>query len=150
MYKILISSIIFTVLFFCHSCNQSIDSNEKYDMNATEQVVVLNFEVASSSFYLKTRVWGITSNHEEIFLTKNKSNSVSEKTTDYIFYCSEIFYKQVNDTLIIYAPKGLISEPIERFSEIMVVINELANYDEIKDYNRNYKKYGLNKLSVSE
>lgn len=138
--------LIFSLLILNYSCNQSIEN----EMNATEQIFTLDFETVPNSFYLRTRVWGITGNHEEIFLTKNKSLSISDKKTDYIFYCSEIFYTQKNDTLIIHAPKSAISKPIESFSEITVIIKSLANYDEIKDLNLNYKKYGLNKISVLE
>lgn len=137
--------LIFSLLILSYSCNQSIEN----EMNATEQIFRLEFETVPNSFYLKTRAWGITGDHQEIFLTKNKS-SISNKDTDYIFYCSEIFYKQTNDTLTIYASKSAIYEPIESFSEITIIIKPLANYNEIKDFNTNYKKYGLTKISVLE
>lgn len=136
--------LIISVLIFSYSCNQSPEN----DLNATEQVFKLDFETVPNSFYITTRAWGLTGDHQEIFLTKNKNQSVSNKETDYIFYCSEIFYKQTNNTLIIYAPKDLTIEPTESFSEITVIIKGLANYDEIKNYNLNYKKYGLTKISV--
>lgn len=130
--------LVLSVLIFNLNCNQSSD-----DDMTTEQIITLKFNAIPNSFYLKTRAWGV--NHEQIWLTKNKPKGISDKETDYIFYCSEVFYKQTNDTIMIYAPQDLTLEPMEKFSEITVVIKGLANYDEIRDFDKNY---GLNKVST--
>jgi hypothetical protein len=42
-----------------------------------------------------------------------------------------------------------ISETPKSFSAPIKIIQiELKNYDEVKDYEMNYKKYGLSKVSV--
>jgi hypothetical protein len=130
--------LVLSVLVFILSCK------DVSEINADKQIFTINFEDAPS-FYFKT-IAGF--NHEEISLTKTKKQPITDKKTDYIFYCSEIFYKQVSDTIIIYAPRSDISEPVEKFSEITVIINKLADYDEVKDYNINYKEYGLDKVST--
>ena len=131
--------LVLCVLVFVLSCK------DVSEINADEQVFTINFEDAPS-FYFKTTAELFS--YEEISLTKTKKQSITDKKTDYIFYSSEIFYKQVSDTIIIYAPRGAISEPVEKFSEITVIINKLADYDEVKDYNINYKEYGLDKVST--
>lgn len=64
---------------------------------------------------------------------------------DYIFYTSEIFYKMKSGgRLIIYAPKDAVSEPLKKFKDV-VVINRLTTAEEIKEYNKHFRKYGLKK-----
>ena len=50
--------------------------------------------------------------------------------------------------MIIFAPESSISEPLQKFSNIKVILNGLLKADELKDYNENYKKYGLKRISV--
>jgi hypothetical protein len=98
--------------------------------------------------YLKARGWGIAGNHEEIVLSQSDS-ILPNKTEDYIFYTSIVFYKLESDSnVIIYAPKSSISEPVNKIPN--VTIKGLKTFYEIKDYNTNYQKYGLQRISVYE
>lgn len=74
-------------------------------------------------------------------------SNLPNKTDDYIFYTSEVFYKVGNDnTVTVYASDGSIREPVNKIEK--VVIKGLKTVDEIRDYNKNYKKYGLEIVSV--
>lgn len=115
-------------------------------MPANENMILINIGNKDSPLFLKTKVWGISGNHEQIVLSKSDKN-VANKTEDYIFYTSEIFYKvAVDSTIIIYAPESSISEPINKIQKVL--IKGLKTADEIRDYNINYPKYGLKRFSV--
>ena len=65
-----------------------------------------------------------------------------------IFYMSEVYYKTESNNITLYAPESSISEPINRFSSITVNVKGLKSTEEMKDYEANYIKYGLKKISV--
>lgn len=69
---------------------------------------------------------------------------------DYIFYTKEIYYqKRGVDTLMVYADASTIGKiPDGLKTSIKIVPVGLKNYDEVKKYERNYKEYDLNKISV--
>lgn len=115
-------------------------------MPANEKMILINIGNKDSPLFLKTKVWGISGNHEQIVLSKS-DNNVANKTEDYIFYTSKIFYKvAVDSTIIIYAPKCTMSEPKNKIQKVL--IKDLKTADEIRDYNINYPKYGLKRISV--
>ena len=59
--------------------------------------------------FIRAKVWGIAGNHEQIVVSQS-NNKLPDKTNDYIFYTSEIFYKVEKDNnLIIYAAESSIS-----------------------------------------
>lgn len=96
--------------------------------------------------FIRAKVWGIAGNHEQIVVSQS-NNKLPDKTNDYIFYTSEIFYKVEKDNnLIIYAAESSISEPVNTIPN--VTIKGLKTYDEIKEYMTNYQKYGLERFSV--
>ena len=96
--------------------------------------------------FLRAKIWGIAGNHEEIILSQSDSRW-SDKEKDYIFYTSEVFFKVEKDSLItLYAPESSISEPLTGLPNVRII--GMNDADSIKDYNINYKKYGLQRLSV--
>jgi hypothetical protein len=96
--------------------------------------------------YLKARIWGVAGNHEEIVLSLSGSN-LPNKTNDYIFYTSEVFYKVEGDSsIIVYAPESSISEPVKKLPNVKT--KGLKTADEIMDYHNNYQKYGLRRMST--
>lgn len=129
-----------------------VNRNLTKDKNITiltkdENKITLRFKFSNESLFLRAKKWGISGNHEEIVLSEIDTN-LTNKEVDYIFYTTEIFYKiDENDKLTIYAPASSISEPSKGFSVIINII-ELNTADEIKDYNINYLKYGLKRISV--
>ena len=93
--------------------------------------------------FLKSKIWGVSGNHEEIVLSINQTGIVNHEI-DYVFYTSEIYFKIINGcTLIIYAPESGISEPKIPFRNVKIIVNGLRNYDDIRNYRINYQKYGL-------
>jgi len=101
----------------------------------------------SNAYYLSAKEHGVAGNHEQIVLSKTQGGTPNHQV-DYIFYAPEIFYKEGNGTVYIYAPQSSISEPVEKSPA--VVVEELSTADEIADYNRHYSSYGLRRLSVRQ
>jgi hypothetical protein len=96
--------------------------------------------------FIRAKVWGIAGNHEQIVVSQS-NNKLPDKTNDYIFYTSEIFYKVGKDNnVIVYATESSISEPVNTIPN--VIIKGLKTYDEINEYKTNYQKYGLERMSV--
>ncbi|RZK39761.1 MAG: hypothetical protein EOO90_17445 [Pedobacter sp.] len=108
-------------------------------------MVVIDLGDKNRSLFLRAKVWGVAGNHEEIVLSTSNSK-LANKTEDYIFYTSEIFYKVEKNTFIVYVPESSISEPRAKIQRVR--INSLKTADQVKDYNINYDNYGLKRFSV--
>lgn len=99
-----------------------------------------------SPLFIRAKVWGIAGNHQQIVVSQS-NNKLPDKTYDYIFYTSEIFYKVGKDNnVIVYAAESSISEPEK--PHLNVTLKGLKTYDEIKEYNTNYQKYDLERFCV--
>ena len=120
----------------------------KHDPSVKENITVLNFEQSGQQLFVKTKVWGVAGNHEEIVLSKDP-NGVANKEEDCIFYTSEIFYRiEGEDSLILYAPENLASIPPSKNTSVTLVLHDLPTAGELEDMRRNYKSYGLEMVSV--
>lgn len=106
--------------------------------------------VLKQNIYISARYWGLTGDHQEIILSNSPINPAHKsysKDKVYIFYTSEIFYKiESGQNLTIFAPESTISEPINKI--LNVSVKGLKTAEEIKDYNKNYQKYGLKRISA--
>jgi hypothetical protein len=117
-------------------------------MPAKENGVTINLGSTDKPVFLRAKVWGVSGNHEEIVLSES-NKPTSDKTVDYIFYTSDVYYKtESNSAITLYAPESSISEPVNKFSNITVNVKGLKSTEEMKDYETNYEKYGLKKISV--
>lgn len=117
-------------------------------MPSKEKTISINLGNESRPLFLRAKTWGVTGNHEQIVLSQS-NNNVPNKTDDYIFYTSEVFYKVENDnSVIVYATESSISEPVNKIQN--VTVKGLKTADEIRDYDNNYQKYGLERISVYE
>ena len=134
--------LILVLGWFCYQ-------NLKVNTSPTkENTIILKFENLKKELFLKSKIWGVSGNHEEIVLSINQTGIVNHEI-DYVFYTSEIYFKIINGcTLIIYAPESGISEPKIPFRNVKIIVNGLRNYDDIRNYRINYQKYGLTKASV--
>lgn len=110
----------------------------------------LRFKKTSEKLFFIARNWGVSGNHDKIILT-NKCLDRFDMYTEYnsyIFYTSELYYKmEGNDSLVVYADKSTM--PINQqqlVSTIKIKIIDFKDYDENKDYEINYKKYGLTRV----
>jgi len=113
---------------------------------------IIEFEEVGEKVYMRAKTWGISGNHSEILLSTSPINNEHReyfKNKQYTFInTTELFYrKQGKDSLLIYVDyKSEIPEKLD--TKIQIEQIELKNYDEVKDYKQNYKKYGLSKISV--
>jgi hypothetical protein len=113
---------------------------------STEKIEVINLGNDVKPLFLWAKVWGVSGNHEQIVLSE-KNKTKADKEFDYIFYTSEIYFKQDADGKVtLYAPKSSISEPLKGIPDVKIV--ELSTNGELKDYELNFSKYGLEKISV--
>ena len=133
--------LIIGLLFYCYNSSQNLKMTSEVKM-------ILSFDDMDKKIFVNAKSWGISGNHEEITLSE-REKTLPDKNMDYIFYTSEIFYKmESGGRLIIYAPKDAVSEPLKKFKDV-VVINRLTTAEEIKEYNKHFRKYGLKKISMS-
>jgi len=151
-YKIIIISVAILVIIigitFCLFVRSIGDINVPSTMN--EETIF--FPELSESIYIRAKAWGLGGNHQEIILSTYPIDKKrpSIKGVDMIFYTSEIYLKKKGlDTLVVYADASTIGKmPDSLKTMIDIVPIGLKNNDEVKDYERNYKKYDLKKISV--
>lgn len=105
----------------------------------------------NSSLYISTFSGGLLGNHERITISKGKRTDKPIKDKDLIFYTSEIFYKidSDNNKLVVFVTSDSFNATNDIKNRMNVKIKTFKNYDEWKDYDKNYLKYGLKKISVS-
>lgn len=116
-------------------------------MPTRENIITIKLEQVEKPIYIKAKNWGIAGNHEEIVLSASDTN-ITNKENDYVFYTNEVYYKtDKKQSITLYAPESLISEPKNKLPNVTVSLVGLKNADEIKDYSLNYKKYGLEKIT---
>ncbi|GAA4843878.1 hypothetical protein GCM10023331_31070 [Algivirga pacifica] len=147
--------LLFTLLCVFFNCNDR-QQEKKVDKENTEQgtsgfpqqekIKILNLP-NGKKIYVSAKIWGISSNHEEIVFSETPI-TVPDKNKDFIFYTNEVFYKVSGKRLYIYACDCDTSEPKATFKGVNVILNNLKTSSQIKDYSINYKKYGLEKMSI--
>ncbi|WP_339836020.1 hypothetical protein [uncultured Flavobacterium sp.] len=143
LFGIILCSVLTVGLFFFYSISS-------IDIASKKQIVKIAFPELNEQLFFEANVWGISGNHEEIILTNHKveENPTLRKDNNYIFYTSSVFYKKEKNKLIIYCPESGISIPKNNSYKVEIKIISLKNYNEIKEYDENYKKYGLTKISA--
>ena len=123
------------------------------EIPSTKKEQIINFGKQNKKLFILAKAWGVAGNHEEIVLSTNHIEDGKQYSKDecFVFYTAEIYYKiQGLDTLYVYADESSWSEKPKNFnSSIKIIQIGLKNYDEASDYNINYKKYGLSKISVN-
>lgn len=82
----------------------------------------------------------VSSSVEAIFKSVNKEK-------DYVFYTTQAFYTQDDNSLTLYVPQCEKNIPTKSDTDIQVVVKELTT-DEFNDYQENYQKYGLKELRI--
>lgn len=137
--------IIFTLFILIF--NHTISPLKKLNKKSTWRALVFNNK---DTLYISASSWGLAGNNEEIILSKEpiKEGYRPNKKNDYIFYTSEIYYKIDADKLVVYATQSSILEPQNFSSPIIVEIKGIKTNQESRDYELNYSKYGLTKLSI--
>lgn len=144
---ILLSFVMFNIIFSCTQQSSKIENKNNKDDTQKDGINRIINMADGEKIYIKSKVWGISNNHQEIIFSENPI-TIPSKENDYIFYTDEVFYKINNKILTIYAPFSGKNIPKKSFKNIKVVFKGLKHFDEISDYSKNYKKYGLEKVSV--
>lgn len=112
----------------------------------------VSFSELNETVYIRAKAWGLGGNHEEIIFSTSPIDKERRavKGEDFIFYTPEVYYKKQGiDSLVVYAESSSIAKPSEnQGSKVKIVLVALKNYNEVKEYEKNYLKYGLNKISI--
>jgi hypothetical protein len=148
-FKLTLAILLLITAIGLYTC-QFQDKGEVKEPSVNEYAV--DFEEQNLKIYIGAKTWGLAGNHERITV----SLSPFENNKDYlenkclIFYTSQVYYKkQGRDTLLLYVAASAVPKKSKVLtSSINIIQVELANYDEIQDYELNYKKHGLSKASV--
>lgn len=151
IYKIILVGATILIIILCVLYWLFIRSVQEIDIPSTLNEAVVSFDELNEKVYFRAKAWGLAGNHEEIII----STSPIEKTrgalkgVDFIFYTTEVYYKKQGDTLLVYAAASSIVQPTAKlYTQISIVPMGLKTNDEVQDYEMNYKKYGLTRLSV--
>ena len=144
--KMILFSFLVLSLLLIGSVWFYIKYSEEEILPTNTKTLILSF-TNEKKIYVRTKVWGISGNHEEIVFSETPV-TIPNKETDYIFYTNEVLYKTDSDVLTIYAPLCNVDELPTPFKGVKVIFNGLKTTNEISDYSINYKKYGLQKISV--
>lgn len=105
------------------------------------------FPEADTKIYTLARIWGITGNSEEVRLCSEpyEVGQLDKAGQCIVFFTDRIYYKKDGATgLQIYAPNSSIPPNIkDSVGSIQISVKELKNFDEGKDFERNFENYGL-------
>lgn len=119
------------------------------DAPSHQQQIRLPFDKLGESLFIVPRMWGVAGNHTVILIKTDPEDRMYNKATDYAFACNEIYYKQSNDTLTVYAPSDAIMPKPEGWkSRVVVLCEKLVGFDQVMHYRSDYKNYGLEKVGV--
>ena len=95
-----------------------------------------------------TSVWGATGDHVQISISGVPFRKrQSDRKEDIILNEPIIFYKQVEDSLVLYTQYQVVI-PNDFVSKIKIVQIKIRNYDEMENLKVNYHKSGLELISV--
>ena len=112
---------------------------------------VVEFAEINSKIYIRARATGLTGDNEVIKLCSSPiDDAVTYPIDECLFiYGSEIYYKREGaDTLRVFAFSSAVpKEYTKTLGSIKVEINEVKNYEELRDY---AVRLGLLKASVSD
>lgn len=120
--------------------------DEVYKEKPINKTLVLS---NGKEIYVRAIYRGITGDYEEIVFSESPITT-ADKEKDYVLYTDEVFYKITEDTLRLYACDCDTSEPETTFKGVKIILNDLKTSSQIRDYNENYKKYGLERISIHE
>jgi len=137
---------IFIVLIVLLTISCKNNKEEISETLSKDKIVKLSFKNNEKLFF-KTNMHGITGNHQQIVLSKQNDKGFNNEK-DYVFYSSEIYYRKTGDSLIIFAPECCFLEPSEKNTKLTISIIGLKKASEIDDYEDNYTKYKLERISV--
>lgn len=153
-FKIGLVCIVLLVVAFAVVSLLFIKSLKNFDVPSVSIQKEVGFPELNAKLFLNAKAWGISGSHEEIVLSSTliQEGKSYSKENCFVFYSSKVYYKKQGiDTLLIYAPEcEMEKEPVSFNSKIKVVRIGLSNNNEILDFDKNYTKYGLSKISAKD
>ena len=106
----------------------------------TDSLKFLDPEV---TVFVLAKTWGLLGNHEQLSIFSDKSLDTIKLNT------SRAFYRKVGgDSLIMYVPASIPKGVEKNIGEVKLRLIKLTTQAEFLDYNANYQKYGLRKISA--
>lgn len=134
--------IIVIIIVGCNNSSPTIQNVE----SAKWDVKILEYKAVQQRIYIYSHQWGITGNHEQTIISNEPLNVINDsiRGQKLILYSCDVFYKQVPDSLIIYAAaSSILDNRSDERSVINIMVNELKNADEMNYYRKNYQALGL-------
>lgn len=131
-----------SIMFFC--LYLLLGSLERF--NETTEETIFTIETGAPIFF-KARSLGI-GGACEIIMSQQPIEGRLDSLNHYVFYTSEIYYRQDWGRITIYAPSHSIVEPLNDFDGITVFLERVQLSESLNDYDINYQQYGLCKVSV--
>lgn len=112
------------------------------------KTVKLRSKDGQSSLYIKKKIWGMTSNGQQIIISDSDDKKFEADSFNHYIFNGLIpfFYKLENDTLTVYT-RQVSSIPQNLRTKFSIVQFELENPDMMRLIeNDNYKKQGLKEI----
>jgi hypothetical protein len=102
---------------------------------------------ANTKIYALARIWGITGNSEEVRLCSEpyKVGKKDQEDKCVVSFTDRLYYKKDGvNSLQIYAPSSSIPPNTkDSLGSIRISVEELKNFDDVKDFEQNFENYGL-------
>jgi hypothetical protein len=140
--SVLVGLITVLILLGClYGLQSKLESDNK------NQDKIIKLFVDGKTIFIITNIHGVSENHQRILITTDE-NSRYQKDYDYAFFNSEIYYRIDQNRIEVFAPESGRTTPINGDLKDIISVHGLKNYDEIRDYDINFKEYNLERVSV--
>ena len=134
--KITITAAWIISVIIAYYFGKAADSFKAFSQPVTVGDAILSAD-KRKSIWIKKHAWGITGNHQVIYLTDDKFKEAPDEGQDIVFHDDEtIFYRTNGDTLQIFTRNDYEIDPLG-FEGFYIKIHELNNpkfmnlYDEV-------------------
>ena len=114
-------------------------------MHFSQPIIFLD---SDKQLFINTASWGLAGNHTYIFFSDSEKRN-PDKDNDLIFDAYDLFYKVVNDELIIWTGTNVNYEPENIiFNGINIQINYYP-YHKFEEFQATHKELGLFLASIT-
>ena len=148
---VLITVIIIACLLIASFISLMIELS-KLDLSSKHFSQAVNFLDPDKTLFVNTASWGLAGNHTYIFFSDSEKRN-PDKDNDLIFDAYDLFYKVVNDELIIWTNGNVNYEPENSiFNGIKIQINYYPphKFEEFREFQATRKELGLFLASITD
>jgi hypothetical protein len=146
---LLIFSFLAIAVAFFIGIQRFLKTSNDFHMSIKENSTTILCEESGNKLFIRARAWGLAGNHEEIVVSERKEDGLTHDNQKLVIYASKIYYKITQDCkLVIYAPNPSFTTQKITISNIEISIIGLKNYDEIMEFDKNYKQFGLKRFGI--